>query len=309
MKESTNKEYKSNAAHLHGFLNKVRVNPTFEDGNTAIDLRVTTYESFKKDGENNRRYTDHDVRFITSDENKVKEYQALQKSLDDYDALRKSGKKDIERPDPHKITIDGHLVVNNYTREDGTKVYTNRIIADEKDVLLDAKRQVIDDKKEPMNSISIAGNIASIKMFDNFAIMSVALHYAVPKGSKGGREVNFVNADGKEVSYTEMTNYVNTRINENRHKEEFAALKNGELEVGDKIAIKGQMHENDYSNEEKKSENYGIVIDIASLSLIRKKSEKQELETETKVETKAETKVKAKEDKKEKKARTRGKSL
>lgn len=274
MKESIKKQG-NNEAHLYGFINGIRMKE-FADGNTAIDLRVSTSESFKKDEEYVKKYTNHDVRLVTKNADLIKQFSGFKEDIE------KKGEEKV----PHRISLDGHLTQSNYEKDD-VKVYGYRVIADEDSIKLDVSKE----KEEVMNTIGVKGNISNIQKFENSAIINIATHHYGPAGLKNDKgelynQISYSGKDGKEVTLSELPVFVQARVNGNRMKEVFDDIVAGKIDKGDLIRLRGQMHENDSKNEEKKTESRGIIIDAASFTLIAKKAQKVEEKAEVQKEVK-----------------------
>lgn len=276
MKESIKKQG-NNEAHLYGFINGIRMKE-FADGNTAIDIRVTTSESYTKDEKQVKKYTDHEVRLVTKNAELINQFSGFKEDIE------KKGEEKV----PHRISLDGHLTQSNYEK-DGTKVYGYRVIADEDSIKLDVNQE----KAEVMNTIMVKGNISNIQKFENNAIINIATHRYGPAGLTNDKgelynQVTYSGKDGKDVTLSEIPVFVQSRINGNRAsmKEIFNDIEAGKIDKGDLIKLRGQMHENDSENKEKKTASRGIIIDAASFTLIAKKAEKVEKKTEMQKEIK-----------------------
>lgn len=277
MKESvkSNEKRSINAAHIWGFINEANVTK-LEDGKSAINMKVATYESFEKDGKKERRYTNHDVRLVTKNEETVKSFEAIAKDIEANKANKDNKEYKIVA---HTISLDGHLRQNNFPGEDGNMVYSYRITTDDANIKLDTKR----GENESMNSIEVKGNIAKINVFEKSAIIDVATHYIAPGflNDNEGKPLGFqFEKDGRKL--TQIPTFIQTRINENRLPEVFAQIKNGELAVGDLIRTKGQMHEPTKDG----NRLAGIIIDVApkTFNLVAKKAENKEQAVEQKAE-------------------------
>jgi len=256
--EKSTKKYNNNV-HLHGFVNGVRMNGT-DSGKTAINLDVCTLESYRdKEGKPQNKRTYHDVVMYTDDKKLVKTYEKLAAACE-----KNRENKDVKdfKPEIHSVSLDGILVSkkdNNF-----------QVLVGSDKIQLDVKQA----DREVRNRAEIVGNIASINVYPdkNFATASIANHYR-PEGAKES-----------------IDTFVPIRISGDRKFSQptFEALKKGELEVGDFIRVRGQIHNNNFEGEN--GTRYGMAIDVTSSELIYKKGAKQEQKAEAKKGQKTEKK-------------------
>lgn len=272
----------NNNAHLHGYVNGVRTND-FENGKKSFLIDLTTIEAYKDNaGESKRIYTNHKVNLVTDDAKLVKALEAVKADVENNFAHR--GEEDF-KPKTHTATVDGKLVAR-INQKDGNVYFNNLVVTTAEDFKLDAKL----GEGEVRNFAEIKGNIVNVNMFedDGFAIVRVGAKYYAP-----GESVNY---KGETKPYTEMTTFLDTRINANRLPKTFDQLKNGELEVGDLISVRGQMHNNDYQDKNEVNQRK-ITIDLNKVELVAKKGQKK-AEAEEKKEEKTEAKKAAPKQKK-----------
>lgn len=273
---------KENNVHLYGFLNEIRRN-TAPDGKTMYNLAVTTVENYKAaDGTPQAKYTNHNVSIASDD----KAFDAKMKEFND-DFLQN---KEQTNKKTHTISLDGTFTVS---KGSNGKTYYG-ISAKTDDVKFDVKQQ----EKEVRNSAELKGTISNIDFPEKdgsrlgFANVTIATHYYAP-----GESENF---KGEVKPYTEMTSFVPVRIDEKMMPKTYEDLISGKIEVGDLIAVRGQIHNNNYKNAEGETV-YRMVVDLKKAELIAKKGQKKnEGKAETAAETQKETKkdTKAKETKK-----------
>lgn len=270
------KQRPNNNVHLHGFVNDVRINATEDGSKHFVNVNLATYEQFKNNaGEKERKYTFHNVNLVTSDPKIVKQFEEVRDALaNNYENREKEGFE----PKVFKASVDGTLVTKE-NEKDGIKYYNPMVIANADDFKLGAKRQ----EGEAMNTATFKGNIANIDMHDGFALVSIATHYYAP----GESQIH----TGETKPYTEKTSFVQTRINESFRPETFKAMKNGEIEVGDLIEARGQMHNNNYTDKNGIKRN-GIIVDLNNMNVLAKKQSQGVKEAEKKTETKKETATK-----------------
>lgn len=280
-------EKSDNKVHLHGFVNEVRINEA-ENGKHFIKVNLSTYEQYKDNaGEKQKKYTFHTVNVVTENPETIAAFKDARATLENnYENREKEGFE----PKVILASVDGKLITKESER-DGVKYVNQEIIANEEDFKLGAKRQ----EKESMNTAYFKGNIASIDMHDDFANISIATRYYVPGESE--------NYKGETKPYTEKTSFVRTRISENFRREAFNAIKNGEIEVGDLVETRGQMHNNNYTDKNG-VKRYGIIVDLNRIEVVAKKQKQAEAKAETKTEKKAEAKTETKTKKETKKKAT-----
>lgn len=270
------KQNQNNKVHIYGFINDVKVADT-KTGAKAFFLDVTTRESWPKDKEdkskgNDSKSTYHKVSLVTDDKKAIKQLEKVAKDIENNNANRET---EGFKPKNHTASIDGTLVTRENTDEKtGVKYYNQLILTSVEGMALDTKQ----GEKESRNSAEFKGNIGDIDMKDGFAIISIATHYYAP-----GEAENY---KGETKPYHEETRYIRTKVNEKFPKKIFEALKNGEIEVGDLISVKGQMHNNNYKDKEGINRR-NIIIDLRSVKLVAKKDQKEEAAKEEKAEKKA----------------------
>lgn len=269
---------KDNKVHLYGFLNEIKsVNEI--QGKKSFLMDVATVENWKDNTDEwKKRTTYHTVSLLTDDKKVIKNLEKAKADLDNN--MKHLGEEGFE-PKTHTVSLDGSLTTKENIDEKGVKYYNPMVVADGESFKLDAKRQ----EKEVRNRAELKGNIANIDMKDGFAKVSIATHFYAPGASK--------NYKGEEKEYTEVTRYIETKVDEKRLPKTFAALKNGELAVGDLVSVNGQMHNNRYTEKETGIYRDKIDIDLKGFDLIAKKGEKKaqgEEKTEKKAEVKKETK-------------------
>lgn len=279
MKNSENK------VHLHGIINEVK-SVENESGRKIYFIDLATMESYTdKDKNRQRKYTFHDVQVSTSDKDLI---EKLDKIADDCKENIANKKVEGYKPKIHTGSFDGVLTTKKRETEDVT-YYNNVVIASEETIRLDTPLQ----ENEVRNRAELKGNIASIDIKDGFAKITIATHYYAPS------ETPVKDHTGTERNYVEKTNYVDTQISGNFRKDEFEAIKKGEIAVGDLVEARGQIHNNNYTDKDGVN-RYKMVVDLNKLTLVAKKEEKKEKAAETKEapEAKKETK-KAASNKKE----------
>lgn len=254
MKET--KKNNNNYVHLYGYINGIRMNEFDKDGKkmTAINLNVSTLETFKKDDQFVNRRTYHDVSLFTDDKKTIKAFKDIAKNMENDKG-------------PQTISLDGTLV----NKEGMNDV---RIIAKEDSIDLNAKQA----DKEVRNRAELVGNIAAVNIHEdkNFATVNL-IHHFRPEGAE-----------------KEFETILQVRIDGDRKfsKDTYEALKNGELGVGDFVKIGGQLHNNNYTKEEEKV--YGVALDLTSAEVLHKKGEKKAESAEVKEEAKPAKKAAAK---------------
>lgn len=284
MKET--KKNNNNNAHLYGYINGVRMNDFERDGKkmTAINLDVVTMETYKVDGNFQNKRTYHDVVLFTDDQKLIKSLAAI---ATDVTANREN--RDVEgfKPKTHTISVDGILVNKENSIKGSDKAYTTlQFVASEPSIDLDVKQA----DKEVRNRAELSGNIAKVNIYEEqgFATANLVHHYR---------------PDGAEK---EFETSIQIRVDGNRKfsKETYEALKKGEMGVGDFIRVGGQLHNNNYENEQGK--RYGMALDVTSSELLHKKGEKQEVKAEKKPAKKAEEKAAKKAEPKKATPRKKG---
>lgn len=231
-----------NQAHLNGYIKQGSVNVRKEDGVAFATIFVGTSENYsKKDSEEKEsKHTVHRVHISdipTDIANKLS------------DAIN-------DKEKTHFISLDGRLMA---TEKDGKPTFYIAAHADS--VKVDEGMQ----KGESRNTITLEGNVSSLRMYDDFAAVGVALNYAIP-----GKSVDY---KGVEREYTIKTNFLEVRVNKNRLPKTFEQLEKGEIAVGDKIVTRGQMHNDIYEKENDKI--FAVKIDANLMKLEAKKAEKK----------------------------------
>lgn len=267
---------KDNQVHLHGFLNEVR---EFEiNDKKSFKMDVATVENYKVGDEPKKNYTYHRVGLITDDAKTIK---AIRAAMKDIENNKEHAAEADFKPKVHTVSLDGSLVVRE-NEKDGKLYYNPEVVAEQESFKLDAKLA----EGEVRNLAEFKGNIASIDINDEykFAKINIALHYFVPGESE--------NYKGEVKPYTENTSFAETRVNAKLLPKVFEDLSNGNLAVGDLISVRGQMHNNRYTDSKDTKQNK-IVVDLKKVELIAKKGQKKaaaEEKTEKKAEVKKETK-------------------
>ena len=269
---------KDNKVHLYGFLNEIKSANDFE-GKKSFLMDVATVENWQDNAENwQSRTSYHTVSLLTGDKKIIKGLEKAKVDLDNNIANR-----DTEgfKPKTHTVSLDGSLTTKKSTSDEGVEYFNPVAVADAESFKLDVKRQ----ENEVRNRAELKGNIANIDMKDGFAKISIATHFYVPGES--------TNHKGETKPYTEVTKYIETKVDEKRLPKTFAQLKNGELGIGDLVSVNGQMHNNRYKEKESGIYRDKVDIDLKGFNLIAKKGEKKaqaEEKTEKKAEAKKETK-------------------
>ena len=276
------KQKPTNQVHLHGFVNDVRINASEDGTKHFINVNLATYEQYKgNDGEKTRKNTYHTVNFATSDKAVVEKFEKVAEALSDNLANR-----EVEgfEPQVFKASVDGVLITRE-SEKDGVKYYNQIVATNSDDFKLGAKRQ----EGESMNTASFKGNIANVEIHDDFAIVSIATHYYAP----GESQIH----TGETKPYTEKTSFVRTRVYQNFKSKAFEALKSGELAKGDLIEVRGQMHNNKFTDGNGIT-RYGIIVDLNKVDLVAKKKVEQAVEEKPAEKAKAEKKETKKTNKK-----------
>lgn len=275
-------EKKNNQVHLHGYINDVKIIP-FEGGRKNIIVDMATLEAFKDNkDEMQRRYTYHKVGVITKDKKFIKALEGVKADLDaNFENRETKGYKNKN----HTATVDG-VFCTRKNEKDGV-VYENNVIAAQPESFkLDTKL----GENEARNRAEFKGNIADIKTYDDFAVVTLATHYFAP--TEDGQLVE--NFAGEMKPYIEKTSFVETRLNGNRRSEDFEKIKSGEIAVGDLIEVRGQIHNNNYTDANGVN-RYKMAIDLNKVTVLAKKGQKateaEAAKEEVKVEKKAEKKA------------------
>ena len=284
MKESTSKEEKkpflsNNNAHIFGYINDVRMNPT-ESGRTAINLDVVTLEQYKdKAGDFQTKRSYHDVVSFTDKQETIDKFAAI---AADCEANRAGKGVEGFKPTSHTVSLDGILVNRNNSIGDTDKyTRTVAILAKEDAIKLDVKQQ----ENEVRNRVDFVGNVASIDLHaeKGFAVVNIANHYRPDPKNKEDK--------GQET-------WLEVRIDKNRKYSQgaYEAIEKGDLKVGDFIRIGGQLHNNRF--ETKQGVNYKNVLDLTSFAKIERKEAQAQAQApaEQKAAKAAEKKETAKKD-------------
>lgn len=284
------KENAENRVHLYGLANRVSTRG-LENGKTAVNVDVATYESYKgkddagKDVRKNRS-TYHRVNIVTDNEEMLAKLNAIAADCAENakHRVKGAGYEEGYKPVLHGVSIDGVLASRSYTGKDGIVRESQVIVASPEDVMLDVKKNKED--KEQRNSADIKGNIAKCEIInDKFAKLRVATHFFVPGES--------VNHKGEKVPYTEKTSFVDVRINRAHREAMVADLKSGKLGVGDLVNVHGILHNDNYTDKDG-VERFKIVLDASKIELVAKKGQKEEAKAEQKAEPEKKVTKKAK---------------
>ena len=238
------KQKNNNKVHLNGYIKSMNVNEV--EGKTFANILVGTSEIIP---DKDPRYTSHMVKVNTESESELaNELREMAKASEDQKNF---------------ISLDGKLATSEkdgrrffYVAADSSSVKFNEGIA----------------KGESRNTITIEGNVSRIDIISDkgFAVLGVAMNYWVPGKS--------VDRNGKEIPYTEKVNFLDVRINGKRLPDVYKQLVENKIEVGDKIEVRGQMHNDDYTKDEQKI--YTIKIDANKVELKLKKGQKAAATTE-----------------------------
>lgn len=266
----------NNRAHVHGFINDVRINPVGDSGRTAINLDVVSTESYKlnkDDEEYQTKRTYHDVTIFTDDKKVIGAYEKIQK-----DCAKNKENRDVDgyKPAVHEVSLEGMLV-----SKEGSK--SIQISCSPENVKVGAKLE----ENEVRNLAVVSGNVVSIDVYENkkLAVVGV-MHHFRPKGA------------GEEGP--DYKTRVDVRINGDRRvgKQAYDDLAGGKIRVGDFVRLSGRMHNTRYSVDVEKDgatvqeERFGVAIDASSFALL--KVSKKNAQAEEKAEAPAEEKAKAK---------------
>lgn len=249
----------NNIAHLHGFINDVRINPAGESGRTAINLNVVTTESYKAnkdDEEFQTRRTYHDVAIFTDDKKVIKAYEKLQKDCAENKANRET---EGYKPKVHEVSLDGMMV-----SKDGAI----QIVCKADNVKPDVKL----GENEVRNSAVLSGNIANVHIYEDKKLAVVGIMH------------HFRPADSEK----EYTTTLDLRINGDRKvgKAAYESLVKGEIKAGDFIRTGGQLHNTRYTKEGETETKYGTALDVTSFNLLKQSKKNAESQAEAKGETK-----------------------
>ena len=255
-----------NNVHLYGYINDVRINK-LENGRTAVNLDVTTTESYKDGaGEYQQKYSHHDAALFTSDEAVVEKFSAI---ASDLKANREN--KDVEgyKPKNHTISMDGMLVNRMKPYPDSDKEYqVLAVMVKEDSVDIDAKLA----EGEKRNRVDFSANIAGINLYEDkkFATVSMARNYR-PKDSD-----------------KEFTTWLDVRVDGKRPatKNLYEDIASGKVGKGDFVRVGGQLHDNTYENDLGK--RYGNVIDMSAFKVLKSHQAQEQKVTEKPAEKPAE---------------------
>jgi single-stranded DNA-binding protein len=245
MKET--KKNLDNNVHLYGYINDVRINK-LENGRTAVNLDVTTKESYKDGaGEYQQKYSHHDAALFTSDEAVVEKFSAI---ASDLKANREN--KDVEgyKPKNHYISLDGMLVNRMKPYPDSDKEYqVLAVMVKEDSVDIDAKLA----EGEKRNRVDFSANIAGINLYEDkkFATVSMAHDYRPKDSDKQFTTWLDVRVDGKRPATKNL----------------YEDIVSGKVGKGDFVRVGGQLHDNTYENDLGK--RYGNVIDMSTFKVLK----------------------------------------
>lgn len=263
MKENKNNRNNNNV-HLYGLITDVRSMNTFEDGNTAINLTVSTREW--NDRDKKFQYTNHDARVVTKDPDLIAAFQEVAAKTEANKANK--GVEGFE-PEYQKISASGYLVAREKATGNGEKYDTFQVRLNPETIDLNAPRVKYTDeqkaeakkggetlKDEPQNTATIVGNIGSINVKDKVADFSIGHSFDV-KGADGQSERKttwiraeaFANGRGKEL-YAFLADTA---------KAKEAAQAAGEEFKMPFIRVKGQIHENNFGEGDDKRFMYRLT--------------------------------------------------
>lgn len=280
MEEKNTFQKDMNKVHLNGVIIDVKM---FNLGKlTKAIVKVSTAESFKNaEGEAQKKYSYNSVRLVTDNEKLI---SSLKDIADDIEERKKNAENPDFEATYHTVAVDGALVVSKNEGKDGKTYYNPEIAVKEENFHLNKKLE----ENESRNRGEFQGNVVKIDFPSkehDFAIVRIATHYSYPL--KDGKTTT--DYKGKETSYKEETSFIETRINKSRLPETYEKLENGDIKVGDKISVRGQLHNNNYtSNETYRSE---ILVDLNKVDLIFSATQKEEKAEEKKEEKKTEKKA------------------
>lgn len=263
-----NQKYNNNI-HLQGYINDVRMNEV-GNGRTAINLDVATEVSFVKKNDKGedvrvRPKTYHDVVLFAEDKALIEKFSQIAA-----DVKNNNENRDVEgfKPTAHLVSLDGLLL--NKTREieyldenNEPKMGTYRTVQ----VFVLPEKIAIDQKrgeKEVRNYAQVAGNIMDIKVYPDkkFATLQIMNHY------KKDDEHEFETA--LDVRISGSNPYT---------KKAYESLEKNEIGIGDFIRVGGQMKNNRVVNNAGKT-RYGMIMDMGSFELLRKREAKAETAAE-----------------------------
>lgn len=281
------KKNEENHVHLYGYINGVDIRDSKgnqakiglygrffatdkegknysigKDEKLAVNFDLTTSEAYKVKNEEGKeeyknKYTKHDVVMFTADHDLAKQFAKIQKELAAYEALPEEEKKGAKRP-VNTVSMDGFIMQNGKTIKVGAR-----------DASVDLN--VPQEKEEPRNSMTMKGNIGSIDMKDNFAVMHVAHNYPEREGKERREPV-----------------WVDVRVDSRMQPETFKDIQDGKIKVGDFIKFGGQIHNRNFEVTKEGQEpekRYEFTIDarrIQKLVAKEAKTEKVEVKEEPK---------------------------
>lgn len=291
--EKKQEQKPNNSVHLHGYINDVRI-IDFERGAKNFIVDMATLEAYKDNNdEMQRRYTYHKVSVVTSDKKFIKSLEEVKADLD-----ANFENRDVEgyKNKNHTATVDG-VFCSRKNEKDGVTYVNNLIVAQPDDFKVDTKLA----EGESRNRAEFKGNIAKINTYDEFAVITIATHYYAP--TENGELVE--NFRGEMKPYIEKVSYIDTRLNGNRRPGEFERIQNGDIAVGDLIEVRGQIHNNNYTDANGVN-RYKMAVDLNKLTVVAKKGQKvaEAAKEEKKAEKKAGKKVSSKAAPKRKKGVT-----
>lgn len=255
-----NKINPNNNLHLYGYINDVRYAET-QKGTPLYFMTVATV------GYNNSRDL-HDVKITEVTPEMKEKLEALRQ---EFAEAKEKGVK----ADAHAVSLDGFLINRERPLGDTDKTYQPlQVIASASALDIDAKRgewPVLDEKNEPkldkegkavmekerLNHATLAVNVISIDVKDDFAKLRVAQNYRAKDSDKEDHTFMNVTVSAKDI-YT---------------KKLFESIKNGEIGVGDFIRLEGQKKDNTYTAtiDGKEVKKYDHNIRASKIAVISKK--------------------------------------
>lgn len=261
------KKNSDNKVHVHGWMNNV-TELNAMDNKKSFFIELATVENYKDNaGDYQAKKTYHKINVVTDDKAAIEKLEGIAADLQmNYENREAEGYK----TKTHEASFDGILITRKNT-VDNVDYYNSLIVSSVEDMKLDCKQE----KDEVRNAAEIKGNIAKIDIHDDFAVIRVATHYFAP-----GEGVNY---KGETKPYHDETSYVDTRLSGSFRKKEFEAIKNGAIEVGDLVNVRGQIHNTKYTDKDGVN-RYNVVVDLNKVELIAKAKKNQSETEEKKVE-------------------------
>lgn len=284
MKET--KKNTQNNVHLYGYIDSVRMNE-LENGRVAVNLDVTTAESFKdREGNYQVRRSRHDATLFTGDADIIARFRKVAEVLE---ANAEGKGKEGFKPEVQTVSLDGMLVNRSNSFKGSEREYeTLAVLVREDSVDLNVKPA----EGERRNRVDINANIAAVNVYADkeFATIRAAHNYR-PEGAKEA-----------------YTTWMDIRVNGRSpfSKAAYEAIVKGELKSGDFIQLGGQLRDNTFDVKlgDDIVKKYGNAIDLTSLKVLKRSEEEKVAETESvKAAAKASAKAKAEPKKATPKAR------